>query len=646
MGYCAQMVAQVAPQSAPPSAASATSSRREPGGSQVAGSYHHQTAPELSSAAAFAAPKARDGHANSRSFYATSPAALGLEEDFAEPLSDEALCMALAQPGPDGILPLEQAQRLVERTLAVLGPMLGQMCFCAAQPELDFPEIHDLPFAAHISQELLYDPGGGAGRVIDESNADAVLVLAMGTDFTAARETVEALGTVQCTPVVYVLSIVPFFSTEAPLALGPHGYGPVVGTVLSDPCDLASSLELGRSLSDLYATLFERGADDVLCLLGGELVKPHRILECLHRSDFTARKLSELVDLEVSAVQKKVVKKLQMAYKRYLLELAWKVLGNIPNESAELEEVVDENDNLVQLENFEVEAKIGEGSFAKVFKVQHAEYGVAAVKVIPKTSVNNAHCLLSVDREICIMMHLAPHPNVGKALTVVHSKNNFHAVMEYAGVRHLQAFTKEYLTNFGGDALPTELMYRFARHQGAAVQHIHQAMVCHRDLKPTNWVVNDAGDALRLVDFGLAMQVCSRAQPLRHRCGSLPFCAPEVFESPRASEGYDGLAADIWSLGVSFIELSGGPFYTERLIGWIPVHPRERDLISRDLTNLPQLWRERMEDLNTPMCRVIANTMVLNLEVRWRIHQVVGPEGLGQAPSAAAANADSNATPG
>merc|ERR1712045_442893 len=99
------------------------------------------------------------------------------------------------------------------------------------------------------------------------------------------------------------------------------------------------------------------------------------------------------------------------AYKRFLLVLAGKVLENIPFEDHDLNEVY-EGEELVKLENFNVTKKIGEGAFGKVFKVDHPQHGIAAVKVIPKSSVKNAHVLLSIDRELCMMVHLEPHPNV------------------------------------------------------------------------------------------------------------------------------------------------------------------------------------------------------------------------------------------
>lgn len=70
---------------------------------------------------------------------------------------------------------------------------------------------------------------------------------------------------------------------------------------------------------------------------------------------------------------------------------------------------------------------------------------------------------------------------------------------------------------------------------------------------------------VKLIDFGLAHVYSRRPDgtvdaslPLRDACGSMAFSAPEV----RCSAGYDGLKADLWSLGVClFVMITGAlPF--------------------------------------------------------------------------------------
>merc|ERR1719267_462027 len=101
------------------------------------------------------------------------------------------------------------------------------------------------------------------------------------------------------------------------------------------------------------------------------------------------------------------------------------------------------------------------------------------------------------------------------------------------------------------------------------VAYCHLAGVAHRDLKLENVLLNEAGD-LKLIDFGLShvyprLQdgTLDRSKPLRDVCGSKSYAAPEVL----AAHGYDGFAADMWSLGVCLFAMLSGFFPLDEASG-------------------------------------------------------------------------------
>ena len=77
-----------------------------------------------------------------------------------------------------------------------------------------------------------------------------------------------------------------------------------------------------------------------------------------------------------------------------------------------------------------------------------------------------------------------------------------------------------------------------------AVKYCHENDIAHRDIKPEN-ILMDANKNVKLCDFGLAVNVSTEPES-RVFCGTLPYCAPELF----SSQGYDPRALDIWSMGV------------------------------------------------------------------------------------------------
>jgi serine/threonine-protein kinase len=93
----------------------------------------------------------------------------------------------------------------------------------------------------------------------------------------------------------------------------------------------------------------------------------------------------------------------------------------------------------------------------------------------------------------------------------------------------------------------------------AAVQHAHTQLVVHRDLKPGNVLVDDAG-TVRLLDFGVAgllagdMEDATQPSTMGQRHPMTPeYAAPEQFTGEAV-----GVSADVYSLGVIVYELVAG----------------------------------------------------------------------------------------
>lgn len=113
----------------------------------------------------------------------------------------------------------------------------------------------------------------------------------------------------------------------------------------------------------------------------------------------------------------------------------------------------------------------------------------------------------------------------------------------------------------------------------SALGYLHLNNITHRDVKPDNILINSLEPLdVKLTDFGLSKMVDNEQTFLRTFCGTLLYCAPEVYteyteyddngfryrgQKARRMPGQRyNHAIDIWSLGgVIFFTLTGSPPY-------------------------------------------------------------------------------------
>ena len=113
----------------------------------------------------------------------------------------------------------------------------------------------------------------------------------------------------------------------------------------------------------------------------------------------------------------------------------------------------------------------------------------------------------------------------------------------------------------------------------SALGYLHKCNITHRDVKPDNILINSLDPIdVKLTDFGLSKMVDTEQTFLRTFCGTLLYCAPEVYneyaeydENGTRNRGQRvrrmpgqrySHAVDIWSLGgVLFYTMTGSPPY-------------------------------------------------------------------------------------
>ncbi|KAH6657486.1 hypothetical protein BKA67DRAFT_189867 [Truncatella angustata] len=222
--------------------------------------------------------------------------------------------------------------------------------------------------------------------------------------------------------------------------------------------------------------------------------------------------------------------------------------------------------------------QIGKGAFAVVYKVTDRYTGMpyAAKELDKRKFMKNGVLDQKVENEMKIMQRVS-HENIVQYIEHFDwDMHQFIIIMEYVPGGDL------------GKLVATKGMLRetyvkiMARQLIDALGYLHDNSITHRDVKPDNILISSLDPfVVKLTDFGLSKMIDTEQTFLKTFCGTLLYCAPEVYSEygtydekgrrlrqqsrrPPTRERYDH-AVDVWSLGgVLFYALTGHPPFPVR----------------------------------------------------------------------------------
>jgi eukaryotic-like serine/threonine-protein kinase len=199
-------------------------------------------------------------------------------------------------------------------------------------------------------------------------------------------------------------------------------------------------------------------------------------------------------------------------------------------------------------QRYEVEALIGEGGMGSVYRVRQRPLGRAfAMKALRRDLADDPEIRRRFLREARTAASVS-HPGVVriKGFGYLPDRRPFF-VMEL-----LEGLPLRWLLRSG--RLTTARAATIARRIAEALAAAHDAGIVHRDLKPDN-VHIAAGDAVKVMDFGLAVTVGDGQRPNR---SSIAFGTPHYMSPEQAmGEEVDG-RTDVYALGVVLYEMLTG----------------------------------------------------------------------------------------
>ncbi|XP_058801250.1 calcium/calmodulin-dependent protein kinase type II alpha chain isoform X15 [Phymastichus coffea] len=259
-------------------------------------------------------------------------------------------------------------------------------------------------------------------------------------------------------------------------------------------------------------------------------------------------------------------------------------------------------------DNYDLKEELGKGAFSVVRRCVQKSTGFEFAAKIINTKKLTSRDFQKLEREARICRKLQ-HPNIVRLHDSIQEENYHYLVFDL--VTGGELFEDIVAREFYSEADASHCIQQILE----SVHHCHHNGVVHRDLKPENLLLASKakGAAVKLADFGLAIEVQGDTQAWYGFAGTPGYLSPEVLKK----EPY-GKPVDIWACGVILYILLVGypPFWDEdqhRLYAqiksgsydyptpeWDTVTPEAKNLINQMLTVNPNKRITASEALKHP----------------------------------------------
>ncbi len=253
--------------------------------------------------------------------------------------------------------------------------------------------------------------------------------------------------------------------------------------------------------------------------------------------------------------------------------------------------------------------EIGRGAMGVVYRASESVTGrPAALKMLRRDCLSSLETRERFIRECQLAARLS-HPNVVSVLDSGVDGAQPYYVMELVDGEPLDRILAERSADRAVPGTDTRLIgWRSIVDAFAAtadgLHHAHDRRVIHRDVKPSNLMLDRFG-RLRLLDFGLACASDAAIQLVAGQTIGTPrYMSPEQVEGRK---DWSAPATDLWSLGATLYEaLSGSP----------PFQGEPGPVMRGILTDSPRPLRELRPEIPREVERIVFQCLRKNPRLR------------------------------
>lgn len=199
--------------------------------------------------------------------------------------------------------------------------------------------------------------------------------------------------------------------------------------------------------------------------------------------------------------------------------------------------------------NYDIIGEIGRGGMGIVYKAYQVSLNrIVALKILPEQISGNNDLIVRFKREAKAAAQIN-HPNVVTIHEIGNDADIHYIAMEYIKGQTIDEFIKEK----GQVEIKTAL--NIIQQVLKGLQAAHEKGIIHRDIKPQNIIIDNAGK-VKLTDFGLAKMQDSSSVNLTASCSVI---GTPSYMSPEQALGKDlDCRSDIFSTGLILFQMLSG----------------------------------------------------------------------------------------